>query len=93
MRRVRWSAEADASLVQLIRFLRSRNREDAIRAAVELKALSRRLGPLPELGRAGRLPGTRELSAPDWKQVLVYRLDDAGIEIIALRDTRMIPED
>jgi toxin ParE1/3/4 len=93
MRRVRWSAEADASFVQLIRFLRSRNQQAATRAAVELKALSRRLGSLPESGRAGRLPGTRELSAPEWKQVLVYRLDDVGIEIIALRDTRMKTED
>ena len=89
MSRVRWSARADADFLALIAYLREAHRPAAKRGSLEIRHLARRLGPLPELGRVGRLAGTRELSAPDWNKVLVYRIDDQGVEIITLRDTRM----
>jgi plasmid stabilization system protein ParE len=79
--------------VDLITYLRDRNRDAAARASSEIKAMTRKLAPHPELGRQGRLVGTRELSFPRWNQVIVYVANETEIEIVALRDTRMKIED
>jgi plasmid stabilization system protein ParE len=93
MRRVRWSSRADAEFVDLITYLRDRNRPAALRASAEIKVMTRKLAPHPELGHQGRLVGTRELSFPRWNQVVVYVVSETEIEIVSLRDTRMQIED
>jgi len=93
MRRVRWSSRADAEFVDLITYLRDRNRAAALRASTEIKSMTRKLAPHPELGHRGRLVGTRELSFPRWNQVVVYVVSETEIEIVSLRDTRMQIED
>ena len=90
---VRWSPRAEGELRRLLTYIRERQPAAAQRAAADITASARRLGDHPALGRGGRLDGTRELSFPKWKQILVYRVHDQGVEIITLRDTRMLIED
>ena len=93
MNPVRWSPRAEADLRRLITYISDRQPRAAEKASAEITASTRRLEAHPTLGRVGRLAGTRELSFPMWKQVVVYRVDDRGVEILTLRDTRMQVED
>ena len=43
---------------------------------------------LPGMGRPGAEPGTREISVPKWKRVMVYRIKGGRIEVLNVRDTR-----
>lgn len=53
--------------------------EDRIQAAIA------RLGRFPESGRPGRVDGTRELVVPGLPYVAVYRIEDAGVLVLAVR--------
>jgi len=55
----------------------------ANRVAVQLVAACDRLEYLPERGRPGLKPGTREITAI-WPYVIVYRIKPAGVEIITI---------
>ncbi len=49
--------------------------------AVQLVAACDRLEYLPELGRPGLVPGTRELTVI-WPYVIVYRITPESVEIV-----------
>lgn len=54
-----------------------------IREAVEL-----RLVEFPEMGRAGRVGGTRELSVAGTPYFMVYRYEKNNIEVVAVIHSR-----
>lgn len=58
-----------------------RNPAAASRVAVQLLSACDRLEYLPERGRPGIVPGTRELTVV-WPYVIVYRITDGGVEIL-----------
>ena len=90
MAKTRWSPRATAEFEELVTYLRERNRKAASEASADIKQLSRMLGRRPDLGRPGQREDTREFSIPRWSKVMVYRVDDEGIEITTLRDTRRL---
>lgn len=53
----------------------------ANRVAVQIVAACDRLEYLPERGRPGLVPGTRELVAL-WPYVIVYRVTPSAVEIV-----------
>lgn len=59
------------------------NPEAASRVAIQIVAACDRLEYLPERGRPGLVPGTRELVAC-WPYVIVYRIVDEIIEILRI---------
>jgi toxin ParE1/3/4 len=88
-----WTAEARADLRELVLYLAEYDPAVARKAAQSFFARGNRLVDLPGLGRPGAEPGTRELSVPRWQRVMVYRIADDQVEILALRNTRrQLPE-
>jgi plasmid stabilization system protein ParE len=60
------------------------NPEAAADVALMLLAAVERLAELPNLGRPGRLAGTRELVVPGTPYVIPYRVKPERLEIIAV---------
>jgi toxin ParE1/3/4 len=71
-----------------IAWLFERNERAADAAEKRVRVAIRRLARFPELGRAGRVEGTRELSVPRTRFIIAYRLTDARVEIVALRHAK-----
>ena len=59
------------------------NPDAASRIAIQIIAACDRLEYLPERGRPGLVPGTRELVSC-WPYVIVYRIIDSTVEILRI---------
>ncbi len=77
--RVAWRPAARDDRRRITAWLAERNKPAAVRIARALLAAADSLAALPEKGRPGRLPGTRELSSvPPY--VVVYQVEpEAGV--------------
>jgi plasmid stabilization system protein ParE len=75
--------EALADLRHIREHIGRDNPHAATRVAVQLIAACDRLEYLPERGRRGLVPGTREL-ASFWPYVIVYRITPAAVEILRI---------
>ncbi len=79
---VEFSPEALGDLVAIRAYVGERNPAAASRLAVQLVAACDRLESMPERGKPGLVPGTREITSV-WPYVIVYAFDGAGtVEII-----------
>ena len=83
-----WTPRARLDLRELTLYLASYDTRVASKAALDLFERANRLTRHPQMGRLGAEPGTRQLSTPEWKRVMVYRSADGRIEILALKDPR-----
>lgn len=72
---------ATADLQQIREHIGRDNPDAASRIAVQIIAACDRLEHLPERGRPGLVPGTRELTAL-WPYVVVYRVTSETVEIL-----------
>jgi toxin ParE1/3/4 len=79
-----WSPRATAHLAHLRAYIARENPAAAGRVAMALLAAVERLAELPNLGRPGRVFGTRELVVPGTPYVIPYRLRGGRLEIIAV---------
>lgn len=80
--RVRWLRKALDNLQAEIEFVAQENPSAAVSLARELFEATDRLGKFPGMGRAGRVPGTRELVIPDTSYLLPYRVRAGAVEIL-----------
>jgi toxin ParE1/3/4 len=80
--RVRWLRNALDNVQAEIEFVAQENQPAAVSLARELFEATDRLGKFPGVGRAGRVPGTRELVIPDTPHILPYRLRAGAVEIL-----------
>ena len=83
-----WTADARFDLRELTSYLAEYDPSVARRAALRFFNVANLLMELPEMGKPGAEPGTREISVPKWKRVMVYRIRGGRIEVLNLRDTR-----
>ncbi|MEP6916174.1 MAG: type II toxin-antitoxin system RelE/ParE family toxin [Acidobacteriota bacterium] len=79
-----WSPRAIGHLADLRTYIAHENPDAAGRVARALLSAVERLAELPNLGRPGRVAGTRELVIPGTPCVLPYRLRGDRLEIIAV---------
>ena len=79
-----WSPRAIGHLAALRDYIARENPGAAARTATTLLATVGRLGELPNLGRPGRVSGTRELVVPGTRYVIPYRVRGERLEIIAV---------
>jgi toxin ParE1/3/4 len=79
-----WSPRAIGHLVDLRAYIARENPGAAARAAATVLAAVDRLALLPNLGRPGRVSGTRELVIPGTPYVVPYRLRGERLEMIAV---------
>ena len=79
-----WSRRAIRHLAQVREYIANDSeRNTAILAARILKAIEL-LQTHPEMGRPGRLLGTRELVVPDTPYIIPYRVKREHLELIAI---------
>ena len=79
-----WSPRAIRHLSALRAYIARDNPGAAAGVGPTLLAAVERLAELPNLGRPGRLAGTRELVVPGTPYVIPYRVRSERLEIIAV---------
>jgi toxin ParE1/3/4 len=79
-----WSPRAIGHLAALRDYIARENPGAAARTATTLLAAVDRLAELPNLGRSGRVSGTRELVVPGTRYVIPYRVRGERLEIITV---------
>ena len=83
-----WSPRAIEHLAHLREYIAHDNPNAANRIAGALLEAVERLAQLPNLGRAGRVAGTREIVVPGTPYVIPYRLRGDRLEVVAVFHAR-----
>jgi toxin ParE1/3/4 len=83
-----WSPRAIEHLIHLRSYIARDNPKAANRIAGTLLEAVERLAELANLGRPGRVAGTRELVVPGTPYVIPYRLRGDRLEVIAVFHAR-----
>jgi toxin ParE1/3/4 len=79
--KVRWSAEARLDRATIRRYIAEDNPDAALRIDELFRKAAAQLADFPQLGRPGRVPGTREL-IPHRSYRLVYEI--FGDEVVVM---------
>lgn len=82
--RVEWLPRALINLADQLVYVGQRNPAAASGLADAVKAATAQIGEFPCSGRAGRLPGTRELVVTGTPFIVVYRVNPAGVVIVRM---------
>jgi toxin ParE1/3/4 len=82
---IRWSHSARRDYRNIIEWLADRNLAAADRIADAIERAVANLADMPQIGRIGRVPGTRELVVPRTPYVVIYQIDDTDDRILLLR--------
>ncbi len=77
-----WTERAISDLSEIENYIAQDKPEAARRVAAHLVSSVEHLAEFPQLGRAGRRPGTRELIIPPY--IITYRLCAERLEIISV---------
>jgi toxin ParE1/3/4 len=89
-----WSPEAIEDLTSLRAYIGVEDPEAARRLAMRIvDAIETLISQNPEIGRHGRVPGTRELAIARTSHITPYRVKDDAIEVLRiLHGARRWPE-
>jgi len=82
--RIRWTRRARAHLDGIGRHVAEHHSVAAGRVVKRIVALVDHLTMQPQIGRPGRVRGTRELVVPDFPYIIAYRLRDQDVEVLAV---------
>lgn len=82
--KVIWSKPGAKDLVQIRSFIAENNPLAAANVAKAILAAAERLRRFPSMGRAGRLPDTRELIVPRTPFIILYTVRKRTVEIVAV---------
>ena len=85
--RIEWLREAGQDLVEIPRFIAADHTCAAMQVAKRILDTVAYLRDHPEIGRAGRIPGTRELIIPGLPYIVPYRVRSDVIEILGVLHT------
>lgn len=88
-----WTEPARQDLRDIFSYIAEENPHAAKRLLAEIRERAVLLQDRPELGRAGRVDGTRELVLTGTQYILPYRVKDTQIQILAvLHSARLWPD-
>jgi toxin ParE1/3/4 len=88
-----WSPEAIADLVALRAHIEQDDPAAAQRVALHIiYNVETLLASSPEMGRTGRVPGTRELVIPRTPFIVPYRMVGGTLQILRTHGARQWPE-
>jgi toxin ParE1/3/4 len=82
--RVRWTQLAVHDLDAAYDYIAQSNRGAAQHIVERLEAAAAALTHHPEIGREGRVPGTRELVVTGTPFIVAYRVAASAVEILAV---------
>jgi toxin ParE1/3/4 len=83
-----WAPRAIAHVAHLREYIARDNPNAANRIASALLEAVERLAKLPNLGRPGRVAGTRELVVPETPYIIAYRLRGDRLQVVAVFHAR-----
>ena len=91
--RLRWSPESLEDLLHIGDYLESQNPQAANRVMARLETAISGLIEFPELGRRGRIEGTRELVITGTPYVVPYKITGPWVDILRVyHGTRKWPD-
>ena len=82
--KVVWSKRAIQHLVQIREYIAKDSEQNAASTAERILTAVDLLQQNPEMGRPGRIAGTRELVVSDTPYLMPYRLRNGRLELIAI---------
>ena len=82
--KVVWSRKAVQHLVVLREYIAKDSEQSAALVATRILDAIELLQTQPEMGRPGRVVGTRELVIPDTPYIIPYRIRNERLELIAV---------
>jgi len=85
--RIEWLLEAGQDLIEIRSFISADRPGAAAQVAKRILDTVAYLREHPEIGRAGRIPGTRELIIPGLPYIVPYRVKNAVIKILGVLHT------
>ncbi|MGL4637559.1 MAG: type II toxin-antitoxin system RelE/ParE family toxin [Beijerinckiaceae bacterium] len=92
--RLRWTRPALRDLDTIGRYLASHDPKAASRIILRVRDSCQQLTAHPESGRAGRVPGTRELVVNGTPYIVPYRVRESDVELLAVfHGARRWPEE
>jgi addiction module RelE/StbE family toxin len=83
--RVRWTADAADDLERICDYIALSRPESAHRVAQSVVERTETLKQFPNIGRPGRVEGTRELTFPPLPFVAIYEVIDSQDEVRVMR--------
>ena len=81
---VRWLSDALSDLRAIKAYIAERNPAAAQRVVASIRRETLVLAEQPDIGRAGRIPGTRELVIQPFPYIVAYRQKQGEIHILAV---------
>jgi toxin ParE1/3/4 len=81
---IRWLPQAQSNRLEQLEFIARDNPLAAINQDEEIERQINMLLAHPEMGRPGRVTGTRELVISGTPFVVIYRLQEQSIEVLRL---------
>jgi addiction module RelE/StbE family toxin len=87
--KLRWLRSASASLRLHTGFIAIENHRAATKVRRRIRTAVLRLLDFPQSGRAGNIPGTRELIVTGLPYLVVYRVSSNTVEILRVLHTSM----
>jgi toxin ParE1/3/4 len=85
--RVKWLRRALLNLDQEASYIAQDNPKAAAEFVLKLRDSALMLGEQPNLGRPGRIPGTRELVVSNLPYILPYRVRNDTVEVLRVFHT------
>ncbi len=82
--KVVWSPRAVSHLARLRKYIAKESEQNAVVVAERILTAIDLLQTQPEMGRPGRVLGTRELVVPNAPYVIPYRIRRERLELIAI---------
>ena len=83
---VKWTKTALRSIDEIATYIAQDNPARATSFVLELRTSTAKLETFPGMGRAGRVPGTRELVLHK-NYIAIYRVKDENVEILRIHHT------
>jgi addiction module RelE/StbE family toxin len=86
--RVVWAARVQRRLQEIVAFISNDRPAAAERVLDQILLAARTLGEHPNLGRRGRLRGTREFVVAGTAYLLIYRVQGDVLQVLTVFDGR-----
>ena len=80
---LKWTRTALRNLDEIAAYIATDKPADAIRFAQDLRSATGKLQAFPGLGRAGKVPGTRELVLHN-NYLAIYRVKAGDVEVLRI---------
>ena len=83
--KLRWTNPVLNDVTEIHAFIAEHNPAAALKVVRLLRAQAEGLTTFPEIGRPGRIEGTRELVISGSAFIIAYRVTEATVDILAIR--------